>query len=182
MIVWGGGITPKNSGGVYDPTTDTWTATSTGTNCPSVRYNLEDCVVWTGDQMFVWGGAGLLDARGDGALYDPTTDTWDAITSVSDPSARDGHTAVWTGSEVIVWGGYHLSGSDWVADNTGGHYDPATDTWTDTQTVGAPQARYKHTAVWTGDEMIVWGGKYQDSSGTSYYLADGYRYFCDPVK
>ena len=25
-------------------------------------------------------------------------------------------------------------------------------------TSGAPVARYKHTAVWTGSEMIVWGG------------------------
>jgi hypothetical protein len=23
---------------------------------------------------------------------------------------------------------------------------------------GAPAARYQHTAVWTGSEMIVWGG------------------------
>ena len=40
---------------------------------------------------------------------------------------------------------------------------------------------YKHSAVWTGDEMIIWGGSY-DTGGTNYYLADGYRYFCDPVK
>jgi hypothetical protein len=25
-------------------------------------------------------------------------------------------------------------------------------------TTGAPSARYQHTAVWTGAEMIVWGG------------------------
>jgi hypothetical protein len=32
------------------------------------------------------------------------------------------------------------------------------DTWTATSTVGAPSDRYSHTAVWTGSEMIVWGG------------------------
>ena len=42
--------------------------------------------------------------------------------------------------------------------NTGGLYDPATDTWTPTSTVGAPPAREGHTAVWTGSKMIVWGG------------------------
>jgi len=32
------------------------------------------------------------------------------------------------------------------------------DTWTDTTLVGVPTARIGHTAVWTGSEMIVWGG------------------------
>ena len=41
---------------------------------------------------------------------------------------------------------------------TGGRYDPATDSWTATSTTSAPAARYYHTAVWTGSEMIVWGG------------------------
>jgi len=37
--------------------------------------------------------------------------------------------------------------------------DPCTlDTWTATSTTNAPDARYYHTAVWTGSEMIVWGG------------------------
>jgi len=37
-----------------------------------------------------------------------------------------------------------------------------------------------HSAVWTGDEMIVWGGMY--GSSPDLYRGDGYRYFCDPVK
>src|SRR6266478_1934146 len=32
------------------------------------------------------------------------------------------------------------------------------DTWTATSTTSAPAARENHTAVWTGSEMIVWGG------------------------
>jgi N-acetylneuraminic acid mutarotase len=32
------------------------------------------------------------------------------------------------------------------------------DTWTATSTTNAPEAREFHTAVWTGSEMIVWGG------------------------
>ena len=42
--------------------------------------------------------------------------------------------------------------------NTGGRYNPSTDSWTATTTTNAPSARYYHTAVWTGSEMIVWGG------------------------
>jgi hypothetical protein len=32
------------------------------------------------------------------------------------------------------------------------------DTWTATSLASAPFPRYFHTAVWTGSEMIVWGG------------------------
>ena len=42
--------------------------------------------------------------------------------------------------------------------NTGGRYDPATDSWRPTSTLNAPSVRASHTAVWTGSEMIVWGG------------------------
>ena len=56
---------------------------------------------------------------------------------------------------MIVWGG-----DDRVRHrlNTGGRYNPNTDSWTATSTTNAPAARDHHTAVWTGSEMIVWGG------------------------
>ena len=41
---------------------------------------------------------------------------------------------------------------------TGGRYSPSTDSWTPTSTTNAPTARFAHTAIWTGTEMIVWGG------------------------
>src|SRR5206468_820041 len=53
----------------------------------------------------------------------------------------------------IVWGVY-----DGSYLNTGGRYHPSTDSWTATNTTNAPEARALHTAVWTGSEMIVWGG------------------------
>ncbi len=46
------------------------------------------------------------------------------------------------------------------------------DTWTATSTTNTPGARADHTAVWTGSEMIVWGG---GTSGPS-YLNTGGRY------
>jgi hypothetical protein len=42
--------------------------------------------------------------------------------------------------------------------NDGGRYNPAANSWTAVPTTGAPAARDYHTAVWTGSEMIVWGG------------------------
>ena len=34
------------------------------------------------------------------------------------------------------------------------------DTWAPTSTTNAPVPRSSHTAVWTGNEMIIWGGFY----------------------
>ncbi|PYK08545.1 MAG: hypothetical protein DME65_13885, partial [Verrucomicrobia bacterium] len=81
-------------------------------------------------------------------------DTWTATAAA--PSARHYHTAVWTGTEMIVWGGLVPGAGGGV--NTGGKYNPSTDSWIVTSTANAPDARYSHTAVWTGTEMIIWGG------------------------
>jgi N-acetylneuraminic acid mutarotase len=167
MIVWGGQDPTSpgycSTGGQYDPVTDAWSATTT-TGAPSARES--HTAIWTGSRMIVWGG-GTSDA---GGRYDPDDDTWSATSLTGAPSARSSHTAVWTGSRMIVWGGYGSSsvGYSLVNVNTGGEYDPATDTWSATTTTGAPSARNYHTAIWTGSRMIVWGGLGLDSGGYSY--------------
>jgi hypothetical protein len=55
---------------------------------------------------------------------------------------------------MIVWGGF--SGTDDA--NTGGIYDPETNSWKTTSITGAPSEREGATAVFTGSSMIVWGG------------------------
>jgi hypothetical protein len=45
------------------------------------------------------------------------------------------------------------------------------DTWIATSTTNAPSGRWRHTAVWTGSEMIVWGG-----FGSAGLLNTGGRY------
>ncbi len=136
------------SGGCID---DTWTPT-TLTNAPEARDVHRE--VWTGSEMIVWGGGHYLNT---GGRYDPSTDSWTATSTTNAPSAPDGHTAVWTGSEMIVWGGWAGVGNIYF--NTGGRYDPSTNSWTPTSTTNAPSGRRTHTAVWTGSEMIVWGGQ-----------------------
>ena len=69
---------------------------------------------------------------------------------------------------MIVWGGYYDSSGYF---NDGGRYNPMANTWTALPTTGAPAARSYHTAVWTGSEMIVWGGQ-----GSNGYFNDGGRY------
>ena len=51
------------------------------------------------------------------------------------------------------------SGYDGIhALNTGGSYSPNANSWTATSTTNAADARISHSAIWTGSEMIVWGG------------------------
>jgi N-acetylneuraminic acid mutarotase len=143
-----------NTGGRYNPNANSWTPTST-TNAPDRRAG--HTAVWTGSEMIVWGGQDVNNLPlNTGGRYNPTTDSWTATSIVSAPDARGGHTAVWTGTEMIVWGGSPNGGFTFF--NTGGRYNPSTDAWTATSTANAPTARESHTAVWTGSEMIVWGG------------------------
>jgi N-acetylneuraminic acid mutarotase len=105
--------------------------------------------------MIVWGGQNNTSLN-TGGRYNPATDGWTLTSMVNAPAARRAHTAVWTGSEMIVWGG---AGDNYpFLLNTGSRYDPATDSWTPVTINGAPEPRYVHTAVWTGNEMIIWGG------------------------
>jgi N-acetylneuraminic acid mutarotase len=134
-------------------TDDTWTAT-TNANAPSAR--AKHTAVWTGSEMIVWGGQGA-DVTNTGGRYNPSTDSWTATSLTNAPEARYVHTAVWTGTEMIVWGGI-APGEIYHYVNTGGRYNPSTDSWIATSTANAPSARAELTAVWTGREMIVWGG------------------------
>ncbi len=166
MIVWGGcyfdpeyGYLDTNTGGRYDPATDSWTPTSTA-GAPTGRSS--HTAVWTGTHVVVWGGCGG-DYLNTGGRYDPATDSWTSTSTVDAPSGRVEHTAVWTGTLMVVWGGYYYDGVDTSYYlNTGGRYNPLTDSWTPTSTVGAPSGRFSHAAVWTGTLMVVWGG--HDSS------------------
>lgn len=163
MYVWGG-ITSAgrvNTGAIYSTFDNVWYPISTA-EAPSPRSG--HTAVWTGDRMIVWGGQGgspILDTN-TGGVYDPGTDTWMPTSITSAPASRIRHTAVWAGDCdsavgnqpcMIIWGG-HSGGST----SSGGKYFPATNTWVPTSLVGVPQSRYSHTAVWTGTEMIVWGG------------------------
>jgi N-acetylneuraminic acid mutarotase len=152
--VWGGAGTDFfSTGGRYSPITDSWTATSTA-NAPTARgwYT----AVWTSTEMIVWGGYGCGGNcnLNTGGRYNPSTDSWTAISVVNAPVVRWNHRALWTGDEMIVWGG--TDGTNYL--HTGGRYDPSTDSWRATTTVSAPTARGYCTGVWTGSEMIVRGG------------------------
>ena len=173
MIVWGGSFVDNsgahylNTGARYDPITDSWVTMNT-TNAPTARS--VHSAVWTGSEMIIWGG--YSDATGEvrtGGRYNPITDSWTPTGTTNAPTARVQHTAIWSGNEMIVWGGYGCGGNCNL--NTGGQYNPTTDNWVAISTINAPSARWYHRAMWTGSEMIIWGG----TDGTN-YLNTGGRY------
>ncbi|MCI0527897.1 MAG: hypothetical protein L0Y56_10715, partial [Nitrospira sp.] len=173
MIIWGGlGVvsgSPLDSGGRYDPVVDIWSEISV-INAPTSR--ARHTAVWTGSEMIIWGGHDSSErAYDDGGRYDPVGDSWIQILegSPSAPTPRFYHTAVWTGEEMIIWGGKDNPPN--AHTNTGGRYDPVTDTWISTSTDIAPSQRALHTAIWTGGEMIIWGGNNIDGN-----QRDGGRY------
>ena len=109
--------------------------------------------------MIVWGGG--ASGLNTGGRYDPALNTWTPTsTGANVPTARYSHSAVWTGSEMIIWGGFSLTLNEL---NTGGRYNPVSDTWTATSVAGVPSARFDHVAVWTGTEMIVSKGQSQST-------------------
>jgi len=156
MIVWGGSDDSNylHTGGRYDPSTDSWTPTGL-VNVASGR--VHNTAVWSGSEMIVWGGVDeTFNDCNTGGRYSPVDDSWAATSIGNAPSPRDSHTAVWTGNEMMLWGGVFCCP---VVDfNTGGRYTPGTDSWMATSTTNAPFARANHSAVWTGSEIIAWGG------------------------
>ena len=169
MIVWGGqdGSTTFNTGGSYTPATDTWSPLHLIGIMPGARYS--HTAIWTGGTMIVWGGINSPNALNTGAIFDPAADIWSTTQTSGAPTGRQFHTAVWTGSEMIIWGGEDITAATLF--NTGGRYDPAGDVWSSTTLTGSPASRFNHTAIWTGVEMLIFGGK-----GSFFPLDSLYKY------
>ena len=176
MLVWGGmtdgGACPP-SGGSYNPGTDTWTPLPLE-NAPEGR--IEPASVWTGRELIVWGGLleGGQRSCGSGGRYDPESRTWKPLPTVGAPVSARGLQAVWTGREMLVWSGGHLDGESPVnvGLKTGGRFHPDTNAWLPMSVEGAPEGRIYYGVVWTGTEMVVWGG-YDQVSG---FFSTGGRY------
>ena len=155
MIAWGGEDSNGrlNTGARYSPGTDSWQAVVGGPPARALH-----SAIWTGTQMVIWGGADGSQLLAGGAGFNPATNGWQGLSPTGAPVPRAGHTAVWTGTEMIIWGGWNNNSSAPVYFNDGARYNPQTDSWAPLATTGAPSPRTQHTAVWTGSEMIVWGG------------------------
>jgi N-acetylneuraminic acid mutarotase len=182
MIVWGGRSQFESDshhadGARYDPRTDTWKPMS-AVKAPDARSQM--AAVWTGEEMLVWGGFGNgAVAWNTGGRYNPKTDTWKPISATGAPEARVEPLSVWTGKEFLVWGG--ITPDLKRTFRSGARYDPATDKWTPMKSEDTAPAVWGGRAVWTGSEMLVWGGSHRNGDDEiNEVIRSGGAY--DPVK
>ncbi|MGH9040459.1 MAG: Kelch repeat-containing protein [Acidimicrobiia bacterium] len=151
LVVWGGReVGRPNDGGladgaVYSPTGDEWTVMSPG----PLDGRVAPSIAPIGDRVLVAGGTRVGEGtRLDGAIYDPGADSWTPIRPA--PHELDCRqpcpAGIWTGGEVI----FPASGLA---------YDPGTDTWRslpECRSAGPGVTAW--AAVWTGSQLLVWGG------------------------
>ena len=140
------------TGASYDPVADSWTA-----NADSLLYARVFRGIATGSTMTLYsirqsGGVWNMDL----ASYDPVADQWEELTIP--PELDYASEITWAGSELVFTGGPIT------------RYHPASDMWFIDQTVPI-QGRKDHAQVWTGAEMLVWGGWFNGDP-----IGDGGRY------
>jgi N-acetylneuraminic acid mutarotase len=137
---------------------------------PPLAARDDAAAVWTGHQLLVWGG-GTYNAppASDGAAYDPASHSWTMLPTAP-LVARHDPVSAWTGTEMIVWGGTDATGA---ALDDGAAYNRTTNTWRSVAAAPLDAATATFvSAVWTGSELIIWGGDSADgqprSSGAAY--------------
>jgi N-acetylneuraminic acid mutarotase len=153
------------TGGRYNPATGQWTAMQS-TGAPGARGDYSS--VWVGDRWIIWGGNTAIQnvepawsltvaATNDGAAYIPGSNSWFPVSSTNAPAARMLHSAAWTGWQMLVWGGYN---PDFLQPyhEVGGRYTVSNATWVTIPSPRQPGAREAASVVWTGSELLVWGG------------------------
>ena len=116
------------------------------------------------------GGIGGGAFHSYGQAYEQLPATGGAWTKLpnSPLSTRYRPIVVWTDNRLIVWGGEVDSQSADMR-NDGASYDPATRRWT--MLPPAPiSGRLAAAAVWTGTELVIWGG-YDDVGINHFHVA-----------
>ena len=139
----------------YDPTTNTWRRIAAP---PERRSGAVG--VWNGEQVLFIGGSAARFGKPvtkTGLAYDPVRNRWSRLPP--SPTFTYGFVAVRAGGRVVAWGGYPAHGAQYV---------PAAGRW-----FALPRAplrgRQFPAAVWTGDELLVWGG-FRANDGAAFTL------------
>ena len=177
LVMWGGYVytglgdeAPQSDGYVFDAQSTTWKRTS---DSPLSARTLPG-FAWTGKEVLIWGGSSNTDLDsgtflGDGAAYDPATDTWHELPSA--PISARVPLSVWTGQEFLVWGSGVRAGNHL---RDGAAYNPTTNTWR--RIAEGPIAFTDSTAVWTGRQMFVFGASLDRANGSKTQSAVGAAY------
>lgn len=115
LVIWGGIDSgtgnPVNTGARFNLQTKAW-APMTTTNAPEARTGHSAASV--NGKVVIWGGGAYDDVNAEllmfksGAIYDPVTDSWSALTTEGAPGPRAGHIAIGAGDFMIIFGGIRM--------------------------------------------------------------------------
>jgi hypothetical protein len=108
--------------------------------------------VWTGSEMLVFGGSTGADRLEDGLAFQPHDGVWSSIPPPATEHPFFPSAAVWADREAFVVGSSDRGKTLLL------RYDPRTSRWHETPP--PPRTLAGATAVWTGDELLLWGGAY----------------------
>ncbi|HEY6708153.1 MAG TPA: kelch repeat-containing protein [Actinomycetota bacterium] len=180
LIVVGGNNTDGKvfaDAAAYDPVTRSWRRLP-----PMPEARTGATVTWNGREVLVVGGQGRFGDRArpyaDGVAYSPASNAWRRLPAMD--SGRIWHSAVCTGRQLLVWGGQTRAGDSWTAPAHGLTYDRAANRW-----LPLPRSplrgRTGHLAVWTGSQLLIWGGIPVRHSDPEKPFADGAAYTPYPV-
>ncbi len=177
-------------GALYDPATNTWSPMNTA-NVPQRTVGFS--AVWAAGRMVIFGGSYIYCVppppplpqsctpvyptyTSSGGSYDPVSNSW---TQFSGTIAGDQISAASSGTEAIFWGGVQCNQGGCENGSTnlqsGFRYDPQAGTVEALPTTNVLSSRAGAMAVWTGQDMTIWGGKLYVNAGFS-LLRDGARY------
>jgi hypothetical protein len=150
LVIFAGKDPEGNAVGAaaYNPASDSWRRIASLPTPPAGAY-----AVWDGREVLVAGGTTASALSTAGLAYDPATNRWRRLPPTA---GRAGAAAVWTGRRLLVWGGQTFPGAT-VTARHGLTYDPIGNRWSRLLESPLP-ARVDPTIVWTGRELIVWGG------------------------
>jgi hypothetical protein len=158
-IIIAGGFSPMTEpprtfadAAAYNPATRTWRKLP-----PMPEPRSDATAVWDGTEaLFIAGTrAGANGPSADGVAFNPATGRWRRLPVMT--YSRSGFAAVWTGHQVLIWGGLTGPYANQEIPPHGVAYDPAANRWS-ALPMSPLRGRSLPTAVWTGRQMIVWGG------------------------